>query len=263
MPVLPGWRTLVGQRRCKVLMSEPVMIISAKRMGKSPYSQLCGLNLRKPLNGPEHDLVQEYVESNLPMPSRGISLTVFIEPEIESGFPDVVAAYSHVATTRRWKASRISLTKADVRIAHFLATMGPSSIDALGRFFPNRPKRSLERLLDAGVVQNLSGRWVLKPVRDVFAIRRLVAIEAKVLDWQEGLRQALQNVWFASESYLLLPKLPKTLLLKEEAARFGVGLRVQGQPLDDAEKPSRLSQIPASYASWLFNEWAWRLGCME
>ncbi len=192
-----------------------------------------------------------------------MSLTVFIEPEIESGFPDIVAVYSHQATKRRSKLSRTVVSTVDERVAHFLATMGSTSLEVLRRFFPNRLTQSLEHLLEAGIVRSASGTWQLKPIREVFAIRRLIAIEAKISDWQKGLQQAFQNIWFASESYLLLPDLPRTALLREEASRYGIGLRAQGQSLDDEETPSRLSQIPKSYASWLFNEWAWRVGCTE
>jgi hypothetical protein len=261
---LPDWKDPVGsgygQEASK---SGPLNMITAQTVQSLPSFQSGGLNLREPREGPEYDLVREYVLSYLPRPSRGHSLTVFLEPEIESGFPDIVAVYTHLSTTRRWTSARACLTKIDVRMAHFLATMGASDLERLKRFFPGDPKRSLERLLEAGIVRNASGKWRLKTLQDVFAVRRLVAIEAKVVGWQHGLQQAFQNVWFASESYLLLPRLPDAPLLIEEASRFGVGLRVQGQPLDSPELCPRLAQIPKSYASWLFNEWVWRAGCAE
>lgn len=261
---LPDWNdTVVSDSGLERPNSGPLNMITAETVQSFPSFQSGGLNLREPRQGPEYDLVREYVVSYLPCPSRGQTLTVFIEPEIESGFPDIVAVYTQVATMRRWTSARASLTKVDVRIAHFLATMGASDIDRLKRFFPANPKRSLERLLAAGVVRNTSGTWRLKALEDVFAVKRLVAIEAKIVDWQDGLQQAFQNVWFASESYLLLPRLPQAPLLLEKARRFGVGLRVLGQPLDSSELCPRQAQIPRSYASWLFNEWVWRAGCAE
>lgn len=260
---LPDWHDPVtgpGQESSK---SGPLNMITAQTVQAFPSFQSGGLNLREPREGPEYDLVREYVSSYLPPPSRGHALTVFLEPEIESGFPDIVAVYTHIATTRRWSSARACLTKIDVRMAHFLATMGASDLIRLKRFFPNNPMPSLDRLLEAGVVRKASGMWRLKRLEDVFAVRRLVAIEAKVLDWQDGLQQAFQNVWFASESYLLLPRLPQAPLLLQEAGRFGIGLRVQGQPLDSDELCPRLGAIPRSYASWLFNEWVWRAGCVE
>jgi uncharacterized protein with GYD domain len=243
--------------------SGPLNMITAQTVQDFPSFRSGGLNLRESREGPECNLVREYVASHLPPPARGQTLTVFLEPEIESGYPDIVAVYTHRATMRRWASARACLTKVDVRVAHFLATMGASDFIRLRRFFPANPKDSLERLLDAGVVRNVSGAWRLRALQDVFAVRRLVAIEAKVEDWQDGLQQAFQNIWFASESYLLLPRLPQALVLLDQASRFGVGLRVQGQPLDSSELCPRLGQIPRSYASWLFNEWVWRAGCAE
>ena len=260
----PNWSDSTSSKDgLETSKSGPLNIITAQTVQNFSSFQSGGLNLRETREGPECDLVREYVASYLPPPSRGQSLTVFIEPEIESGFPDVVAVYTQVATTRRWMPARARLKKVDVRMAHFLATMGASDLDRLERFFPANPRRSLDRLLDAGVVRNTSGTWRLRALRDVFAVRRLVAIEAKIVDWQDGLRQAFQNVWFASESYLLLPRLPRVPLLLEGASRFGVGLRVLGQPLDCSELRPRPARIPRSYASWLFNEWVWRAGCAE
>jgi hypothetical protein len=261
---LPGWNgsdpSEGGPRTPK---SGLLNIITAHNIQSYPSFQSGGPSLREPREGPEYDLVRSYVKSYLPCAPRGHSLTVFLEPEIESGFPDVVAVYWHLATARRWNPARVHLRKIDIRVAHFLATMGASDLERLKRFFPASPKKSLERLLAAGIVRSSSGIWRLKPLQDIFAARRLVAIEAKVFNWQDGLQQAFQNVWFASESYLLLPHIPRAPLLIEGAARFGIGLRVQGQPLDSSELCPRQAQIPRSYASWLFNEWVWRARCAD
>jgi hypothetical protein len=235
----------------------PLQMITAQTVRRYPPFRSGGLSLRVPQDGPECSLVMEYMESFLPRPRRGHSLTVFIEPEIESGFPDVVAVYWHLRTAMRWPLARADLKRADFCVAHFLATAGPSDMGRLTTFFPATPGNSLERLHAAGVVRRAAGVWSLRPLRDVFAVRRLVAIEAKIANWQKGLDQATQNTWFASESYLLLPRVPRGSALLAEAARLGVGVRVRDQSLD-GPGPVRREDVPRSYASWLFNEWAWR-----
>ena len=217
------------------------------------------IGFRVPTPGPEYELVQEYVASRLPPPPRGQSLTVFLEPEIESGFPDIVAVYWHVATADRWANARAHLTNVDVRVAHFLATVGTSDLTRLGRFFRRRVADSLDRLCGAGVVCKAAAGWRIRALREVFAVRRLVAIEAKVDQWRDGLHQAFLNTWFASESYLLLRHAPRRSDLMDEAGRLGVGVRTGDQDLDSAEAPARRWNIPKSYASWLFNEWVWRV----
>lgn len=238
-------------------------MITAETVGEYPTSLSGQLNLRTATAGPEYELVLEYVAAHLPEAPRGQARTLFLEPEIESGFPDVVAVYWHVATARRWNTARAVLTKADVRIAHFLATMGTADLERLRPFYPSRLRDSLERLEAACVVRKTGAGWRLRSMQDIFAVRRLVAIEAKVSAWEDGLQQAFQNTWFASESFLLLPHLPRVPVLLEEAERFGVGVRVAGQHLDSDGLCPRLAQIPRSYASWLFNEWVWRAEVAE
>ncbi len=255
---LPGWNDAAVCRDClQTRKSGPLNIITAQTAHRYPSFRSAGLSLRASQDGPECALVLEYVKSYLPHPLRGHRLTVFLEPAIESGFPDIVAVYWHVRTAMRWPAARAELKTTDFCVAHFLATAGPADIDRLRRFFPANPMKSLERLMAAGVVRRTSSEWRLRPLREVFAVRRLVAIEAKVIDWQKGLVQAMQNTWFASESYLLLPRVPRGSVLLEEATRLGIGVRVRDQLLDGPDRAQK-EDVPRSYASWLFNEWAWK-----
>lgn len=210
--------------------------------------------------GPEADLVREYVSAFIPPPPRGQQRSVFIEPRIDSGYPDVVVAYWHVATMEKWSSSRLSLTPADVRIAHFLATHGATKEEHLLGYFGKRVSGSIDRLREAAVIHAWSGRLRLRSLQSVFAVRRLIAIEAKIRDWRTGLQQAALNTRFASESYLLLPALLTRVDVGSYARKRGVGLLIHGQPLDRSNDPELPRSIPRSYVSWLFNEWSWRVG---
>jgi hypothetical protein len=113
-------------------------------------------------------------------------------------------------------------------------------------------------LLDAELINYKEGWWEAKPLEEIFAIGRLIAIEAKMKNWQEGLQQAFHNTWFASESYLLLPDVPNTSELTQQATSFGVGLLAASCSPVQSQLPAKVGQLPKSYASWLFNEWAWQ-----
>lgn len=219
------------------------------------------LPFRTPTHGPELELVHEYLESHIPPPPDGQALTVFLEPAIESGFPDLVAVYWSQRVASFWAACRAELTGSDVRVAHFLATRGASDVDTLEYYFRPRVSCALERLHAANMIRRVGSRWRARPLETIFAVRRLLAIEAKVTNLREGLLQAIQNTWFASESYLLLPKLPRGSALSDEAEKFGVGVAERGRPLHRSGVRPRRKRIPLSYASWLFNEWAWRSAC--
>lgn len=216
---------------------------------------------RAPTIGPELELVHDYLSSHLPPPPRGQVLTVFLEPEIESGFPDLVAVYWSERVASYWSACRTQLTADDIRVAHFLATVGTGDSETLRHFFRSRVSATLERLHAADIIRRSGEGWRARPLGSIFAVRRLIAIEAKVTNPREGLQQAILNTWFASESYLLLPKLPQRSDLSDVAAKFGVGVTERGRPLHRCGVRARRQQIPLSYASWLFNEWAWRSAC--
>jgi hypothetical protein len=90
----------------------------------------------------------------------------------------------------------------------------------------------------------------------MFVVKRIVAIEAKMRAWRDGLDQAVANMWFASHSYILIPALKCLRTIREEAEKFGVGVLVfDGDQTRTVLRP-RKQRIPASYGSWLINEWA-------
>jgi hypothetical protein len=104
--------------------------------------------------------------------------------------------------------------------------------------------------------------WSSRPLRECFAVKRIVAVEAKIGDWQAALKQASLNTWFASASYILLPRLPRTDKIATEALRLGVGIWIHKDSLIE-HAPTVPEKLPRSYASWMFNEWAWRTSEMQ
>jgi hypothetical protein len=92
----------------------------------------------------------------------------------------------------------------------------------------------------------------------MFAIRRIIAIEAKISEWRAALDQAFVNTWFTPESYILVPMIPKGAMLFDAAIQRGIGVLSKERPCLVPRKLGR----PRSYASWLFNEWTWRLAAL-
>lgn len=233
-------------------------MISAETVRNYPVLSDSGLYPRKPRKGPELSFLFEYVHSSLPTAPAGQKLTVFIEPNVESVFPDAVAVYWDVETIQKWNTSRLLLTKKDVRVLHHLALVKTSHLSYLEKYFSSGVKKSLERLECANLVVRKPRTWQIKSLRDIFAVKRLITIEAKISDWQHGLFQAFFNTWFASESYLLVSKLPKHKRFLQEASKLGIGIVTDEHPLEKSLAVARRDRIPKSYASWLFNEWAWK-----
>ena len=189
---------------------------------------------------------------------RDCQVTLFREPRLLTGFPDLVAVTWHVPTAERWTGRRLALTTNDLRVVQLLMSGGASTTERLRNLLRRNPESSMERLAAAGLVWERSGQWRVRRLKESFAVRGIVAFEAKVSDWRRALAQAANNRWFATESYILLPTLPGSRALLAEAPHHGVGVWVQGESVPALPAPEQRAAQPLSFASWLLNEWSWR-----
>jgi hypothetical protein len=218
-----------------------------------------GLALRTDRSGSESDLVRSFL-TELPWDvPHGSHLTVFEQPRIASGFPDIVFVLWDTERTISWPEQRLALTHADVRIAHHLATSGPAKLAQLLTIFGRWIVDSIERLSAAQMIYCEMGQWRTRTLDRIFAVRQIVAFEAKMDAPSEALAQASRNRWFASHSYIIVPKKLRDSRPIRKANQFGVGVWSLQSEEWVCHVPSVIESIPRSYASWLFNEWAWRL----
>lgn len=233
-------------------------IVTADTLVQNPALRALDLTLRQPVAGPERELVDHYISTHLPAPPPGQALTVFLEPRLPSSFPDIVAVYWDPAITRRWSRARMTLQRKDVHVLHYVVGRQGAQIEALRAHFPQGLGRSLARLSEACLLERSEGLWQSRPLDDIFAARRIIAIEAKIQSWRKGLQQALMNTWFASEVYLLLPELRNATGITENAMRWGIGVVTSHQTINESVTLARQHSLPISHISWWFNEWIWR-----
>lgn len=213
---------------------------------------------RKARKGPESNLVNQFL-LDLPIVTKpDHRITVFQEPKLVSGFPDLVAVVWHKPTASKWVIERASLTRDEIRILHILGCNGPQPETRLDYFLQSPVKKLIGRLGDLGLIANSRGLWKLVSLQDSFAVRHIIALEAKISDFPKAVEQAALNRWFATESYVLLPKAIRTQKQIELATREGVGIWVAGDPKPILKPLEAKGKKSYSYASWLFNEWAWR-----
>jgi hypothetical protein len=214
-----------------------------------------GIAFRRARPGPEQDLVDWFLELRTVKPKRGERLTIFREPCLPHGFPDLVAVIWKESVAKEWDPSRRHIIPADLRLMHHLAISGPSQIQDIERLFGSAAESSLGRLLRSEMVSLQNSRWRSRPLSKIYAIRRIVAIEAKMGEWRSALNQAFVNTWFTRESYILIPAIPKGTDLINVALQQGVGVLSKELPHPKAMTVAK----PQSYVSWLFNEWSWRI----
>jgi hypothetical protein len=223
-----------------------------------PPASMAGPPVRKPKNGPEQDLVHLFVRNQFPAPPKGQSLTVFIEPKVGLTFPDIVAVYWNEKTTERWPLPRKNLSKQDILLLHYIYMSKGASIEDLEAVFPRTALSSIEQLSKSRLIYSKMHSWHTYALKHIFAVRRLITIEAKIDDWKGGLQQAFHNTWFSSESYLLMPNSTLNKNLISSASSLGIGLLASHYPLTKPILIPRYDHLPKSYISWFFNEWAWR-----
>lgn len=212
------------------------------------------ISFRSSQAGPEQDLVDKFLGLFKIPVARGGRVTVFREPRLSSGFPDlVIVVWSESIAVQRAKPD-VALVASDLRLLHHLATAHEADHPALAKLLGARVRRSLERLESAGLVRLRRGLWRARPLSKVFAVRDIIAVEAKVAGWRQAVRQAWINTWFASESYVLVPRLPRIARLVDEAQMSGIGVCTLSENTPQKIRAARMP-LPRSYASWLFNEW--------
>jgi hypothetical protein len=221
-------------------------------------AQLSCTRSRRTRVGAESDLVDRFLLDLRFATAEATRVTIFREPRILSGFPDLVAVRWHSGVAAKWRAERAELADDAVRLLHYLTVSGASSESDLRRDHFRRVRTTLDRLVDLDLVHPCKRGWRAAPLHASFAVRSIVAFEAKISDWSTAIEQAALNRWFASESYVLAPKTASLGRLVAGAIQFGVGVWIEGakRPVLRAKRDS--SRQPLSYASWLFNEWAWR-----
>lgn len=221
-----------------------------------------GLLTRNGANGPEKELVDSFVKY---IPQcfnwRKGAVAIFQEPRMETGFPDLVIVQYLPEVFKYWLSVRNTLIHMDLKILQYLSTLQGADASVLTTTLGISPKSllpSLERLLDSRLITRSKTKWKAEALNRIFGICSIVAVEAKIKNWSDAFRQSQLNMWFASEAYILSPVEKPSQSVVSRSRDSGIGIfllngnhvwRVQG---------TRKSRIPASYGSWMFNEWIGR-----
>ena len=192
------------------------------------------------------------------LPMNSSRTLILREPSLPTGVPDLVA----VELRDHWKKvanGRRKLHLPHLQVLHFLNDFGPATELDIVRLlnFPSRETSTVVGdLLEACLVTRRCDEILARPTSEVFVARRIVAIEAKMRAWRDALEQAAGNLWFASHSYVLVPALRCLRAIAVEARKLGVGVLVFDGKRTRTVVCPRKQAIPASYGSWLINEWA-------
>lgn len=224
-----------------------------------PSSSVIQVRSRRVRPGPEAQLLRTVLKTEF-LIGRSLPAVFFHEPQLPTGLPDLVAVYlsnGKLEVNRH----RLKLRQSHVRLLHFLYVARKASAESISEQL-RIPAKQLSVLLrdlrQAHLITDNGTDVRPRSLSRVFGVKYIIAIEAKVSNWSRALVQAVGNYWFASHSYILIPRtkvLPKVIARAEE---LGVGVLVlDGSSISVTLEP-RKRKLPGSYGSWLLNEWALR-----
>lgn len=253
----------------KVTLSMVFLIIDGMKDSEIIF-RVCdariGYHARKVKFGPEFDLVSDFIANGLDgngYSFKSSQMAIFIEPRIESGFPDLVLAEFNPDFYERWPVARNLLTSRELKLLSFLYATKEADYDRIRMSMHASPiaiAHSIDLLFDSELIDRdrMTRAWRPMPITKTYGVKRLIAVEAKVCNNDDVLEQASLNQWFASESYALTPVRPNHEFLSR-ARRAGIGMvaAAKGSVYRRCVKPHQFA-LPSSYASWQFNEWIGR-----
>lgn len=216
------------------------------------------LRFRKSRSGPEEDLIASFLAKLTSKSEPGIQLTIFKEPWLKTGSPDLVGVIWDVPTAEHWNAARLKLKPVDFRIHHQLTHLEQTDCTLTRHLFERSAWSSLDRLEAADMISIHHDAISVSPLDKVYAVRHIFAIEAKIAAWRKALDQAFLNRWFATSSHVLLPRMPSNTNAIATARSLGVSLWAPEVSKLTLRLPS-IASAPTSYVSWLFNDWTWKV----
>ena len=221
-----------------------------------------GLSTRRAKSGPELDLVQHFTDYVIAAHQPKTSaLGIFYEPFLDSGFPDMVIVEYDTHVFEHWPDSRFSLRPIDLKVLHHLHHVKRASTESIKTLLGMNTRdllKTLELLVDAGLIAEYNYEWCPVSLDRVFGIKRLVAVEAKIKNLAAALQQAIANKWFASETYILSPVQAPTAKVLHQSKFYGIGIYSCNRNGVHLLRSSLQMPLPSCYASWLFNEWIGR-----
>jgi len=228
---------------------------------KGPDARI-GLVARNGTSGPEADLVDEF-KRYIPgcFRWRRGDVAIFHEPRLETGFPDLVVVQYLPQAFNNWPIARSKLGTLEIKIMQHLIHKKAADLNELVVSIgidSSRLIKILEKLVDAKMVNLIRKKWKPLSLSKIFGVQTIVSIEAKIKNWSEAFQQASLNHWFSSESYILSPiEKPRPRVIKR-SKKIGVGVLLLNGTRVRRPMKALKHRIPASYGSWMFNEWIGR-----
>jgi hypothetical protein len=186
-------------------------------------------------------------------------VAVFVEPKIDSGYPDIVIVYYNDNYMMHWTQERNRLSDDDLKILALVFKASKCTVDEIATTFGfshQRALKSIELLADCGILQQQGKRWKTTNKSSFFGIKRVVAIEAKIGNAKKALPQAIMNTRFSTQSYSLIDITNPAQKTISEYKSLGIGIIAGDKYSTVLESAQR--KLPVSCTTLKFNDWIGR-----
>lgn len=217
---------------------------------------------RRPTVGPELDLANEFISSiSNSYNDKNYNLALFIEPKIISGYPDIVMVEYHPRLLDYWVSERNKLSFNEFTILSILSKKRIVTFNDIvdtTHLSSREVLNSTEILLDCKMINRNNKSWSLFQKRNIFALHKVSAVEAKINNWQSALHQASLNIGYANESFILSNvKNPKSTTIAK-VKQNGVGIYNMKQNNTNIICDARKFPMATNQTVWQLNEWIGR-----
>ena len=189
-------------------------------------------------------------------------LSLIEEPFTGLGYPDLVCVLWDKKIYSKWINEREKLKIQDIKILHHLynkkkyTNITTLSIE-LG-FSKKSLHSSIKKLLTAKtIIENKNNKFKIKPIDEIFFVKDIISIEAKLHDWNKALEQSINNTFFSSKSFTLFPDKIISQKLLDKYSSTEVGIISFDKKYSIIQKPTK-QKIPSTLNSWFFNEYIGR-----
>jgi predicted transcriptional regulator len=222
-------------------------------------SNIVNYKSRTPTNGPELELTNKFLSSvKENYSNKNNDLAIFVEPKIQSLYPDIVMVEYSPNLIHSWTEKRRNLASKELMLLSILSKQKLITFENLvNSTYLNSKEivQSIEKLLDSNMIQRKQGNWSLKNKRNIFAIKKISAIEAKIDNWQTALKQATLNIGYANESFILSNiKNPQSKTIKL-VDKYGIGIyNMDNDSANIVAKPKKYP-MANNQTVWQLNEW--------
>lgn len=213
----------------------------------------------------EHEFLKNFMSSDFFEKTynyNAYNYTLIEEPFTGFGYTDLVCLIWNKSILNHWNEARNSLILNDIKILHHLYIEAKGKkifeISSVLGFSDKSVNQSITRLDEACLLKvQKNGKIKLKPINEIFFLKEIVSIEAKLKNWRTAFNQSLNNTFFSSKSFTLFPEkcITENLLHTFENSKIGI---ISYENNYKIVKQPQKNNIPSTLNSWLFHEYIGR-----